>query len=171
MAAPIDPYADFVNGTIPDVDKFDARMKVLFDALDKTKVGLDANSFKTGAFTAVKFATAQAWQTTALSGLTWTAPALLSYYKDQIGMVRLRNEALPYTGTFPAGTTTIGTMPAGYRPGVKIYGNIAELPGAGGANTPVYLSIDTDGTMQILNTSLTGSGGSLYPYAVYRAEN
>lgn len=173
MAAPVDPY-DFQNlVSIMDAAQVNLRFKRLFDALDKTKIGLDGNSFKDGAFTAAKFLPFPGWSTVGLvnaSGLTWTAPALLSYYKDASGLVRLRNEKLAFTGTLALGTWTVGTMPVGTRPGVKTYCNITNYS-AGGPNTPIYLTIDTDGTMQILATAPAPTAPSFVPYGIYRAES
>lgn len=146
MAAPVDPY-DFQNlVSIVDAAQVNLRFRRLFDALDKTKVGLDGNSFKDGAFTAAKFVAAEAWQTLALSGGTWN-PTTLAYYKDQQGIVRVRSDGILFTGTLSIGAT-LGTFPAGYRPVAKAYITLCRQGLGGGYLTPGNASVDTDGTLR-----------------------
>lgn len=154
MPAPVDPY-DFQNLiTIIDAKLVNARFKRLFDALDKTKIGLDANSFKDGAFTAVKF-THPAWQTVALGGVVWT-PANLSFYKDAMGTVRLRPEGFA-TNVNLANGTTVATMPVGFRPGTLQYINLWLL-----RQTPMWGSVDVDGTVKFVGGG-PATGGALTP--------
>jgi hypothetical protein len=45
---PVDPYPDFLPGQAARANEVDARFKKLYDALDKTILGLDATSIKDG---------------------------------------------------------------------------------------------------------------------------
>lgn len=169
MPAPTDPY-DFQNlVTIIDANLVNARFRRLFDALNKAVIGLDATSFKDGAFTAAKFAAAGAWQTIALTGVVWS-PVNLSFYKDAMGVVRLRPEAFTTVAEIPA-SATIGTLPAGYRPGVLSYLTLWNVPGS----TPEWVSVDVDGTMKYVGGGQGVGGGQIAGTQVFngnfKAEN
>jgi hypothetical protein len=109
--------------------------------------------------------TPQAWQTIALSGGGVFTPANLSYYKDSLGRVHIRSENIAFTSSITSGTT-ICTLPAGYRPGVK--GTFAVSNGAGFR----LITIDTTGVVQV-TSQFTAPGDSPFVLlsANFRAEN
>jgi hypothetical protein len=64
-----------------------------------------------GVVTASKIEAQQVWQSIVLAGFT----AGIAYYKDSLGMVHFRGDSIPTTGS--SAGATLGTLPAGYRPG------------------------------------------------------
>lgn len=73
---------------------------------------------------------------------------MCGYLKDPLGFVRLRGMPKVTTGTL---TTTIFTLPAGYRPSASI-----QFPLRMGTGALSYLEIRTDGTVHY-----AGSGGGV----------
>jgi hypothetical protein len=150
MTVPVDP-GDFVNGATGAANAVDARFLVLYNYLDKSVQGVDASAVLDGIVTRALIEAQPVWSTVALVGTTWT-PANLSYYKDSLGIVHFRPESFSGTADLADGTT-ITTLPAGSRPGVKIYIPIevndpAASFGSGG------ISIDTSGVVRV-----DGNGG------------
>lgn len=80
---------------------------------------VDSAKIADGNVTAAKIETQQAYQNLSISvtGLTMT----LNYYKDTLGIVHFRG-VMGITSGSVAGSTTLATMPVGYRPGVTAVG-------------------------------------------------
>lgn len=68
-----------------------------------------------GAVTPQKLSAQQAWQTLTLPA-GWSAP--ISYFKDSLGIVRFRQEIISSPATGATANLALGTLPAGYLPGV-----------------------------------------------------
>lgn len=109
-------------------------VKILDGAVTTTKI-LDAN------VTAAKIASASAPNSITLTAGSWTSQSV-NYFKDQLGFVRIRGQALASsTGTIAAGSTLL-TLPTGFRPLAQV---LALLSFGGGVIT---VSINTDGTIK-----------------------
>jgi hypothetical protein len=112
-------------------------------------------------------ATQQAWQTLAVSCTNW-AGGNLAYFKDSLGIVHFRGDQfVASTGAVSTGAT-IGTLPAGYRPGTKQYFPVMWSAGSVFAQRT---SVDTAGVIKF-EDGLGASGfapsmGSVH----FRAEN
>lgn len=102
----------------------------------------------------------QAWQTIALAGFL---AANLSYYKDSLGNVHFKGDAL--TSASPGAGSTLCTLPAGYRPGVTIYQPLLITNATGS----VTISIDTAGLVK--NISALGASPWSFGACHFRAEN
>lgn len=175
MPAPVDP-GDFIAapaGTpvgapyLADADAVDARFLVLYRALDKTQVGVDAASIKDGIITRALVEAQPSYSTLALTGATWT-PANLSYWKDSLGIVHFRPEKFTATADFASGAA-FGTMPAGFRPGVKLYFPCNRV--FAGAFGSMHFAIDTTGVMTAVQNFAPNSSGIAFTDVEYLAEN
>jgi hypothetical protein len=173
MAAPVDPYPNFVNNVdIADGDKVDARFSALYGALDKAATGLDENSIKNlaittallaaGAVTAAKIEAQQAWQTANFTFGSWNLAGLV-YYKDSLGFVHVRGDEVQCI-TNP-GTSTFATFPGGSRPGnTQMFFAIRRTTGA-----HIPIEVTSAGAVRCV-TAL--SDGEVYSFAPigFRAE-
>ncbi|MPM24669.1 hypothetical protein SDC9_71152 [bioreactor metagenome] len=74
----------------------------------------------------------------------------VAYMKDLTGVVHLRGEA-SCTGGNTAGA--IFTLPTGYRPAYR--SNFVAFGYGASSNTPVYIEIETDGSVYILSSGIT----------------
>lgn len=166
MAAPVDPY-DFLIGQLADADLIDARFLVLYNACNAAAVGLDAASIKDGIISRTEVETQPSYSTLALTGATWT-PANLSYWKDSLGIVHFRPEKFTATADFANGAT-FGTMPVGFRPGVKLYFPGNRVPAAGFGS--MHFAIDAAGVMTAVQNFNPLSSGIAFSDVEYRAEN
>ena len=113
--------------------------------------------------------TTQAWQTLAVSCTNWTG-GNLHYYKDPLGIVHFKNESYTATSGSVAAGSTIGTMPANYRPGWTQYALFGTANPASFVATPQAVTISSAGVI----TLLAGGGSGLPPafwWSSYRAEN
>lgn len=112
----------------------------------------------------------QAWQTIAFVGgalLVWT-PANLSYYKDSLGIVRFRGESISNSSDVPTGTT-LCTLPAGFRPGVKSYFGMLSI---NTSNTLRLVSVDTTGVVKAEAGVMQAANGPwTFSPVQFRAEN
>lgn len=168
MAAPVDPFPNFVPHAVADADQVDARFLALFNALDKTKVGLDAASIKNG-IVVPALTVVDAYQSVALgnglSGFT------LEFYKDLMGMVRIKRKPyLPGATTVTAGGTFC-TIPSGFRPGILSHGRFEYfIPGTGGSNYG-WFSVDTAGVMVAGPGGSLGAGNHVILQGAWKAEN
>lgn len=123
------------------------------------------------AVTALKIENQQAWQTIALST---PLSGTLSYYKDSLGIVHIRSQIWPGTGT--SGSYSgggVGQLPAGYLPVAQLpfYLAFGELGGLAG-QTQYLFTIETSGIITVRNTSSMGAGINVAPLAPihFRAE-
>lgn len=175
MAAPVDP-GDFLNAPAlstpvaapykADADLYDARFLVLYRYLDKTIVGVDAAAIQDGIITRALVEAQPAWSTVALTGATW-APVNLSYYKDSLGIVRFRPEAMTASANFAVGQA-FGTMPVGTRPLQTLYFPCNRLQ-AGSAGS-MHFSLDADGTLRAGANFTPATQAIGFTTVEYRAE-
>lgn len=183
MAAPADPgdFQDAPSLTTPvaapykvDADLYDARFKRLFDALDKSIVGVDAFSVQDAGITPALIEAQPGWSTVALGGGATWSPSTLSYRKDSIGRVRIQSKIYTLTVANIAAPATLATLPAGVRPGVKLY-FIANKPSNTQVTAHSAISIDTNGVVKLeTNTLAIETGGGervMFSHWEYRAEN
>jgi len=166
MTVPVDP-GDFAVGALGDANAVDARFLALYNYLNKTITGVDADAILNGIITRALVEAQPAWLTLALTGATW-APVNLSYYKDSLGVVRFRPERFTASADFATGNT-FGTMPAGFRPGVKSYFACNRAP-AGGPGSMGF-SIATNGVMTAEQNFQPNTNGIAFTNVEYRAEN
>lgn len=133
------------------------------DHIAPTSVG--SSQIVDGSVTTAKFAAQQAWQTLAL-GAGWS-PGNLSYYKDSLGIVRVRAEV--FTTGAVAASATIATLPAGYRPGVTTYGtlNLFDSPGQAVAAYP--LAVTAAGVISC--PTAVGASATMFFTLHFRGEN
>lgn len=111
----------------------------------------------------------QAWQTLAFtSGLSGN----LAYYKDSLGIVHFRGD--PHTGVTLGIGNAMGTMPAGYRPGIAVRFPMAigTAWAGSGVSSPPSIEIGSDGVLKASDV-LTGTSGLSWSVGAvsYRAEN
>lgn len=148
MAAPVNPNSNYVPHTTAVADQVDASFAPLYNALDKTKVGLDAASIQDGML-ALGLLVQEAWQSVALVGATWT-PATLEFRKDPLGVVRMRGVPHSISANIGAGVT-LTTLPVGYRPGAQIAIPVSFPQTGASGDFPVI--VNTDGTIVTWPTS------------------
>jgi hypothetical protein len=125
---------------------------------------LDTANLADGAVTAAKIEAQQAWQTTALAGLSGS----LRYYKDSLGIVRVRGDGFSAAAIVTAGTTLL-TLPAGYRPGVTHPFTVFRTDNPN--QIQLQASISTAGVV-VATIALAATPGA-YSFAplTFRAEN
>jgi hypothetical protein len=108
----------------------------------------------------------QAWQIIAWGG-TAAFTASLRYYKDALGIVRCRGDILTASGTLSAGGT-LGTLPAGYRPGTTQRFMVAKVT----SGTPGLALVDiTTGGVVTAVSSIAVSDTYSFSGIQFRAEN
>jgi hypothetical protein len=115
----------------------------------------------------------QAWQT-----LTGGASGLpnLAYYKDSLGLVHIRADAVaPTSFIAQAASTSLGwTFPPSYRPGTTVNAGLTFM-GQGGSTAPYTkpITIGTDGVVRLVgnNSWLQTESMGLGSVVPWRAEN
>lgn len=105
--------------------------------------------------------TPQAWQSLAISFFTTS----LVYMKDSLGFVHFRGDVMTTTNPAAAIGQTIGTLPAGYRPGATISISVSPITGT----IPKPVTITTAGVMTCGQTMSDASNMSWN--ATFLAEN
>lgn len=166
MAAPVDPFPNFVPAALADGDQVDARFTTLYNALDRTKVGLDAFSIK-NAIVVQGLLSLDAWQSVAFTAGSWS-PNSLEFYKDPFGIVRFKPKR--YAITNPGINTQVALLPAGYRPGVTSYLGVHN--GNGTTGWGYYsLSVSTAGVVSTTAQGLASGTVLDLAFAEFRAEN
>lgn len=126
-------------------------------------VSIGTADIASGAVTAAKIEAQQAWQSLPLAGFTTS----LSYFKDSLGNVHLRGDALTVGGATVNSGNTLATFPAGYRPGTTIY-RAALMHSGGGIGV---LSITSAGVLVYVGSNIVGGSSVPFSIAPYRAEN
>jgi hypothetical protein len=147
---------------------------VLYRALDKAAVGLDAASVLDGIVTPALIEAQPGWSTVAFSAGTWS-PATLSYRKDSIGRVLIKPLIYTLSGSNLVAPQAVATLPAGSRPGVKSY-FVGQIPASGvGTTAHIAWSIATNGVVTLeSSTAFVDSGFGqrvTFPNVEFRAEN
>jgi hypothetical protein len=173
MPAPVDP-GNFSAGTAAVAADVNLRFQRLYAALDKLQTGLDRNSIKDGeiitqllaanAVTAAKIEAQSAWSTISISGTGITTMSV-GYFKDSLGIVRMRRDLVPNTGGVPDGTV-IGTLPAGFRPGtLQWFMGIRT-------GTAFTVSVSTAGVITVVSGLAAAGAGNIALSGIhFRAEN
>lgn len=171
MAAPVDPFPNFVPAALADGDQVDARFAALYTALDRSKPsgGLDAASIKDGILVQ-GLTVMDAWQSVSL-----VFGGSLEFYKDLLSMVHFKPKTFPLpVATYPAGTV-LATLPAGFRPGVTSVIHFMQVLSASGLGAG-HLYLNTAGQLSVgAADGSFGAGGSgqsiQFNAEPYRAEN
>lgn len=149
MAAPVDPFPNFVPAALTDGDQVDARFTALFVALDRSKPsgGLDAASIQDG-IVVPGLTVVDPWQALTLGGAGPWSPTTLEFYKDLMGIVRIKPKGYAVFSGFsvPSGTV-IATLPAGYRPGVTSYIRFLYVQVGGPSSGYGWCSVSTAGVI------------------------
>jgi hypothetical protein len=168
MAAPVNPFPNYVPAALTDGDQIDASFATLYNALDRSKVGLDAASVKDGMLVPALLVI-DPWQSVTLGGPTWS-PNTLEFYKDSMSIVRIKPKAYVVSGSDVA-NAVLATLPAGWRPGVTSYIRYVATNGANGIGTG-SMSIDTAGVIRALGTGVGPANPNIRIVGgVFRAEN
>jgi hypothetical protein len=131
--------------------------------LDSTNIatsGVNTAQQAANDVTAAKIEAQQAWQSLVLTGFA----SVLPYYKDSLGIVHFRGDA--NVAASPGAGSTLGTLPAGYRPGTTQYFPLALV---GGVATVYTISIDTAGLIK--NIGAFGTASLSFGAVYFRAEN
>src|SRR6266545_444609 len=121
----------------------------LADAINKIEAELGTDPSGTYSTVKDRFLGDTSWQQITITPAQGSfSPSTLDYRKDGMGFVHLKGETRTVTTT-GTGTSTIGTFPAGYRPGVTIR-TIYARAGA----TADFFTIDSSGNLA-LGTNVT----------------
>jgi hypothetical protein len=143
--------------------------KIASDAVTTVKIldgNVTTNKLAANAVTAAKIEAQQAWQTISISGTNITTTNV-GYFKDSLGVVHFRGDLIPVTNTVADGTT-IGTLPAGYRPGTVSpqYFHYQRAAAFGG-----YLTITSAGVIALTGMNPGGASSFFLSTIYFRAEN
>lgn len=171
MAAPVDPFPNFVPAALADGDQVDARFTALFTALDRSKVsgGLDAASIKDG-IVVPGLTVIDPFQSLAVAGFSgWS----IDFHKDLMGITRIRRKAFVAAGGVAlTNGATLFTLPVGYRPGVLSVLRLEFYIPAGGGSQNSYCAVTTGGVVTYEGTTATPSAGNvLLVNGHFKAEN
>lgn len=145
-------------------------VKIAANAIDATKIldgSVDTAELASNAVTAAKIEAQEAWHALTLTGGTWSAQSV-SYYKDSLGVVRVRGQSTKNDNGPYALNALLATFPVGYRPGAQQTFALPSTP-----STWATVKIGTDGTVKVDNTfGFSGSIGATFFWSTitFRAE-
>lgn len=121
------------------------------------------------AVTTAKIEAQQAWQTIALgNGVTGN----LAYYKDSLGIVRVRGDQFTTGGAGIAVNAVLATFPAGYRPGTLQYMPAIFLTDSASNSGAYTVTISTAGVLAMGSANATPAQARTICFSFqFRAEN
>ena len=106
------------------------------------------------------------WHTLAISATNFPG-GNLAYYKDALGIVRVRGDVFTATTGAVSGGATLGTLPAGFRPGTTQVFTLLEATGSV-SQRPVQVT--TAGVISV-PAGLAASSSYSFGAVHFRAEN
>jgi hypothetical protein len=154
-----------INPSIPIVGQPDAtedpKIATALTQIVGAVDNVDTTQIVDGTILPADIAAQQAWQTVAFAA---GFPGNLSYFKDSLGIVRLRGEVITSNAS-PGAGTTLATLPAGYRPGNTQ--RFALLV----ANGVIVVEVATTGIIQSPISAIASGNGYSFSAVQFRAEN